>query len=145
VRFLNRKYTLDHEERRSVLVSNPDRRGVVRWEEYPATPLDRDEFEKQPAPEARFTSLEAPLNNAKILAVLEKDFIDWAFRTIQIQVRANETLKFMAVRRSARQNSAHCAPTRHAPGAKRKPTRLKPHSKRSWQPCKTSWRVKSVS
>ena len=29
----------------------------------------------------------------RILAALEKDFIDWAFRTIQIQVRANETLK----------------------------------------------------
>jgi hypothetical protein len=96
VRFLNRKYDLDHEEIRSVVVSNPDRRGVVRWEEYPATPLDPRQLDDRPAPEARFTSLEAPINDAKILAALEKDFIDWAFRTIQIQVRANETLKVYA-------------------------------------------------
>jgi hypothetical protein len=96
VRFLNRKYDLDHEEIRSVLVSNPDRRGVVRWEEYPATPLDPGRFDDRPAPEARFAPLEAPLSDAKILTALEKDFIDWAFRTIQIRVRANETLKVYA-------------------------------------------------
>jgi hypothetical protein len=93
VRFLNRRYDLDHEEKRSVLVSTPDRRGVVRWEEYPATPIDPGQLDDHPASDARFATLEAPFSDAKILAALEKDFVDWAFRTIQIQVRANETLK----------------------------------------------------
>ncbi len=96
VRFINRKYDLDHEELRSVLVSAPDRRGVVRWEDFPTTPRDPDQLEDQPAPEARFATLEVPFSDAKILAALEKDFIDWAFRTIEIKVRANETLKVYA-------------------------------------------------
>jgi hypothetical protein len=96
VRFLNRRYDLDHEETRSVLVSTPDRRGMVRWEEFPTTPIDPGRLDDHPAPEARFTTLEAPFGDAKILAVLEKDFIDWAYRTIQIRIRANETLKVYA-------------------------------------------------
>jgi hypothetical protein len=93
VRFLNRRYDLDHEETRSVLVGAPDRRGVVRWEEFPTTPIDPERLDDHPAPEARFSGLEAPFGDAKILSALERDFIDWAFRSIQIQIRANETLK----------------------------------------------------
>jgi hypothetical protein len=93
VRFLNRKYDLDHEELRSVLVSAPDRRGVVRWEDFPATPRDPSQLEDRPAPQARFAPLEVPFSDARILAALEKDFIDWAFRTIEIKVFVNEALK----------------------------------------------------
>jgi hypothetical protein len=96
VRFLNRKYDLDHEETRSVLVSTPDRRGVIRWEEFPAAPLDPKQLDDGPAPEARFASLDAPFSDAKTLASLERDFADWAYRAIQIIVRANETLKVYA-------------------------------------------------
>jgi hypothetical protein len=96
VRFLNRKYDLDHEELRSVLVGAPDRRGVVRWEDFPATPLDPKQLEDGPAPETRFAALEAPFSDAKTLTVLERDFVDWAYRTIQIKVRANEALKVYA-------------------------------------------------
>jgi hypothetical protein len=95
-RFLNRKYDLDHEETRSVLVTSPDRRGMVKWENHLARPLDPTKLDDQPAPEARFAALEAPFSDAKIMATLEKDFADWAFYAIQIKIRANEALKVYA-------------------------------------------------
>ena len=65
--FLNRKYDLDYELPQAVIVAAPDKRGVVRWENFPAAPLDPRKLDDQPAPQARFTSLEAPLSDAKVL------------------------------------------------------------------------------
>jgi hypothetical protein len=96
IRFLNRKYNLDSELEMTVLVSDPDRRGVVRWEEYDAPPVDPQNLDRNPDPQAQFATLEAPFSDGKILSSLEKDFQDWAYRTAQVMVRANETLKLYA-------------------------------------------------
>jgi hypothetical protein len=93
VRFLNRKYFLDMEQRQSVLVSEPDRRGLVRWEDYASPPLDPQTLTKPPDPRARFATLEAPLNDVKALTAMQRDFVDWVYRSTQITVRANEALK----------------------------------------------------
>jgi len=65
----------------------------VRWENFPATPLDPRKLDDQPAPQARFSGLEAPLSDAKTLNALERDFADWAFRLAKVTVQANEELK----------------------------------------------------
>lgn len=96
VRFLNRKYNLDYEKILTALVYAPDRRGVVRWDEFLTQPVDERALDRAPTPEARFMTLEAPFSDAKIIKGLEKDFIDWAFRTCQVTVRANEALKVYA-------------------------------------------------
>jgi hypothetical protein len=80
----------------TVLVNEPDRRGRVRWEDHPAASIDPASLEKQPAPQARFVSLEAPFTDAKIVNEMGKDFLDWAYRSSQATVRANETLKVYA-------------------------------------------------
>jgi DNA repair exonuclease SbcCD ATPase subunit len=49
-------------------------------------------LDSAPDPRARFTSLDAPLNDAKIMAAARRDFEDWAYRSAQVQVRANEKL-----------------------------------------------------
>jgi hypothetical protein len=95
-RFLNRSYDLDTELVLAALVSNPDRRGVVRWENYPSAALPPEFLEDHPAPEARFSSLELPLSDAKIVRTMERDFTDWAFREARLTVRANEQLKVFA-------------------------------------------------
>jgi hypothetical protein len=92
VRYLNRKYELDYEQQLAAQVSAPDRRGLVRWEDFPASPLDPRSLEDQPAPGARFAALEAPLSDAKLLASMQKDFLDWAFRQARVSVRANARL-----------------------------------------------------
>jgi hypothetical protein len=96
IRFFDRKYNLDEEVLKTALVSDPDRRGVVRWENYPAQPVEARRLNDPPDPRARFATLEMPLSDGKIVAALEKDFSDWAYRTAQVTVRANETLKLYA-------------------------------------------------
>ncbi len=92
-RFFNRKYNLDYEAYQTVLVQNPDRRGMIRWEEYPHMALNERIFDSQPDPQARFAPLEAPFSDARMLTGLQKDFLDWAFRNAKATVRAHDGLK----------------------------------------------------
>jgi len=96
VRFLNRKYNLDVDIKRTAVVAQPDERGVVRWEEHETPPLDGRALPSQPDPQARFTELPRALQDARSLGALNTDFVDWAYRTTQVTVRANETLKVYA-------------------------------------------------
>jgi hypothetical protein len=93
VRFLNRKYNLDTEIRRTAVVNAPDRRGLVRWENYQTSAVDPHSLDVQPNPQASFASIEAPLIDARSMSALEKDYLDWAYRTTEVVVRSNEALK----------------------------------------------------
>ncbi len=96
IRYLNRKYNLDHEMLQTILVDSPDRRGVIRWEDFSTAPVDPRRLDTQPDPRARFATLEAPFTEAKILKSMETDFQDWVYRSNQVSVRANEALKVYA-------------------------------------------------
>ncbi len=96
LRFMQRKYNLDHENIHTALILEPDRRGTARWEDWLAPSIAADILDRQPAPEARFATLDAPLSEGKILRALKTDFIDWLYRNGEVQVRANETLKIFA-------------------------------------------------
>ncbi len=94
VRFLDRKYNVDSEISRRAWVQNPDPRGIVRWEN--AKSLSADTLTKMSAPQSRFAGLEPPLNTAKALKALERDFKDWLYRSTVLKVRANLKLKIYA-------------------------------------------------
>ena len=96
VRFLDRKYNLDAGQVKSALVANPDKRGVIRWEDFVATVPDAAAMDPAPDPQARFASLDAPLSEAKLIAVLQRDFADWVYRTSKITVRYNQALGLYA-------------------------------------------------
>lgn len=91
-RFLNRKYNLDYEMYRTVLVTQPDRRGIVRWEQFTIQPVSPENLDQAPDPQAHFVPLEAPFTDGKLLAAMGKDFLEWAYRSAQLKIRANETL-----------------------------------------------------
>jgi hypothetical protein len=95
-RFLNRTYNLDAEVSQTVIVSTPDKRGVVRWDQVKVPVIDPNRLETEPAPEARFTVLEAPFSDAKLINTLQRDFLDWTYRISQVVVRAHESLKLYA-------------------------------------------------
>lgn len=95
-RLVNLKYKLDIDVSKTALVANPDRRGVVRWDNYPSGRIDSSSFDKAPDPQARFASLDAPLNDARLMSALEKDFLEWAYRAAQVTVRANDSLDIYA-------------------------------------------------
>jgi hypothetical protein len=96
VRFLERKYNLDYDLKKTAIVSNPDRRGAVRWEDYPATPVDPGRLDRTPEGQALFATPEAPLTDSKIVSSMEKDFQDWVYRSAQVAVKANQELKLYA-------------------------------------------------
>jgi hypothetical protein len=95
-RLYNFKYRLDIETYKTALVASPDRRGVVRWDNYLADQIDPSKLDQAPDPQARFAPLDTPLNDVKLMNALEKDYLDWAYRTTQVTVRANEVLKVYA-------------------------------------------------
>jgi hypothetical protein len=96
VRFLDRKYNLDLEKVRAALVAAPDKRGVIRWDDFEARLPDVKDMDPGPDPQARFAALEAPFSEAKILTALQKDFTDWVYRTSKVVIRANQALGVFA-------------------------------------------------
>lgn len=92
VRFLQRKYDLDHEEVVTALVIEPDRRGAVRWEDWLGPSINPRKLDRVPVSEAMFSTLENPLNDDSLIRSMESDFKDWIYRTVDVKVRANEEL-----------------------------------------------------
>jgi predicted transcriptional regulator len=96
VRILDRKHGVDSEVKRTVLVRSPEKRGSVRWEEHPLQTQVLDSIETAPAPSTRFSSIDAPLNDVKLMTALQKDFTDWVFRNSSVKARVNQALKVFA-------------------------------------------------
>jgi hypothetical protein len=96
VRIYSLKYRLDMDMYKTALVTNPDRRGIVRWDNYLTDPIDPSRLDQAPDPRARFAALEAPLDDVRVMNALQKDFIEWVYHTTQVTVRGNETLKLYA-------------------------------------------------
>ena len=93
VRLLDRKYGVDSEIVKSALVDSLDRRGIVRWDEFPYAGPSLDKVETMPGASARFGTIDAPLNDTKLMTALQKDFTDWIFRNTEVTARANLKLK----------------------------------------------------
>jgi hypothetical protein len=96
VRILDRKHGVDTEVRRTVLVKTPEKRGSVRWEEHPLKSDVSDRIDTSPVPSARFSSIDTPLNDVKLMTALQKDFTDWVFHNSSVKARANQALKVFA-------------------------------------------------
>jgi len=96
VRILDRKYGVDSETTKTSLVTSLDRRGIVRWEEFPYAGPSLDKLETGPVPAAKYGGIESPLNESKMMTALQKDFTDWVFRNASVTARANTALKVFA-------------------------------------------------
>ena len=96
VHILDRKHGVDSEITRTVLVKSPEKRGSVRWEDYPLKTEVLDAIETSPVPASRFSSIDAPLNDVKLMTALQKDFTDWVFRNSSVKARTNQALKVFA-------------------------------------------------
>ena len=96
VRFIDQRYTIDTEVVRDALVFELDRRAGLKWEDFPYDGPAMDKLDKQPAPQARFITPDAPFTDLKLIGALKKDFTDWVIRTTQVIGHANQTLKVFA-------------------------------------------------
>ena len=93
VSFSNRRYNLDHEVWQTAVVPEPDRRGVVRWQDYESAVIESSQLDRASMLDARFQMLETPLDDAKSMTTMKNDFADWLYRSLEVKVKANETLK----------------------------------------------------
>jgi hypothetical protein len=96
IRFLNRKYDLSHLAQGMALIHEPDRRGMVHWNHYQTKPINPSDLDRQPAPGAFFEALVEPFTDSRLVKSMERDFQDWAYRTVTVTVKANETLDVFA-------------------------------------------------
>ena len=96
IRVLDRKLGVDSEFTRAALVTTLEKRGSVRWEDYESSRDGLENIETTPAPGARFGSIDAPLNDSRLMGAIQKDFADWVLRNSSVQARANPTLKVFA-------------------------------------------------
>lgn len=96
IRLTRRKFDLDTEIQRAVLVEEPDRRGNVRWDDHPTPAMDERRLGRTPGPDARFGDLVPPLSDGGAVKAMERDFLDWAYRSTEVRVRAHEKLQVYA-------------------------------------------------
>src|SRR5215212_7589731 len=96
VHVLDRKHGVDSELTRAALVKTPEKRGAVRWEEHQLSANILDSIDTSPVPSARFSSIDSPLNDVKLMTAMQKDFTDWVYRTSSVKARVNQALKVFA-------------------------------------------------
>lgn len=96
IRFLDRKMGVDSSIARSVLVEKPERSGVIRWDDFSYSGPPLDKLDASPTPGARFSMIDSPLNDAKRMAAIQKDFSDWVYRNSSVKARVNQALKVFA-------------------------------------------------
>jgi hypothetical protein len=95
IRFLDRKYGVDVNQSRAVLVEDPDKNGLIKWDDFVFN-FSIDKLESAPQQQAKYEIVTPPLSDAKRLASLQKDFADWIHRTFTVTARANRALKVFA-------------------------------------------------
>ncbi|OGO19063.1 MAG: hypothetical protein A2Z14_16060 [Chloroflexi bacterium RBG_16_48_8] len=95
-RILDRKVNLDVDRSMTALVMEPDRRGVIRWEDHLSEPIPSELMDEAPIPNARFTEIGPPLTDGKVLGQLEKDYIDFVYRSIELRLLSNPALNLLA-------------------------------------------------
>ncbi len=95
LRVFNRKYNVDVAWQQTAVIPNPDRRGLIRWQDYDSPAVDARRLDDV-MENGRFAPLDAPLNDAKQRRTMQADFADWLYREMEVTVKANESLKVYA-------------------------------------------------
>ncbi len=95
-RILNRTSNVDVEKHDAALVLEPDRRGIIRWEQHTVAPVDLDSLENDPLPDVGFLPLNAPFTDSGIFKSMQKDYSDYLYRSMRVEVFYNPALKLHA-------------------------------------------------
>jgi hypothetical protein len=96
VRLNRRKYDLDLEIQQAVLVTEPERRGKVRWDDWQFEGIEPRDLDHQPLPGAGYNMLEEPLSDSRMVKSMERDFAEWIYRSTEVPVRFHEKLDVYA-------------------------------------------------
>lgn len=95
VRYLSRQYNIEKICKTSAILEEPGS-GLVRWEDFTGEAIDKQKLETQPLPKTQFHPVPAWLSDSKRVAALEKDFLEWLYRSGALKLKANTKLKVYA-------------------------------------------------
>ncbi len=97
VAYVDRKYNLSEEIVYTARIDELKRKGLVRWENFIAAPIDPDDFSGTATPGALYETLDnLTLDDSSFVKGLEADFTDWIYRTQTLTIRQNEALDVVA-------------------------------------------------
>lgn len=68
-------------------------RGIIPWDDYLAQSLDPKQVGQNLQPQVSFLPLKAWMNDPKQWLALQKNFVDWIYRTQQLTLKVNDVLK----------------------------------------------------
>jgi hypothetical protein len=66
---------------------------IITWESYAWKAYHPADLQNQPLPQSRFMALPGWLADGRRMAALQRDFLDWVYRTGTLRLRSNMTLK----------------------------------------------------
>jgi len=95
VRYLSRQYNIEKISKTSAILEEPGS-GLVRWEDLAGGEIDKQKLETQPLPKSQYHPVPAWLSDSKKVAALEKDFLEWLYRSGAMKMKANTKLKVYA-------------------------------------------------
>jgi hypothetical protein len=97
VAYLDRKHNISHEKVYTVQIEEMRRKGIVRWDDHLLNAYDIDDLARSPLPNAAFDTMDdLPVIDTKYVSDLEKDFMDWIYRTQTMTLRVNKALGVVA-------------------------------------------------
>jgi hypothetical protein len=96
VRYLDRKSNIDETRTVTALVSEADRQGIIRWEDWRSPAVDRSAIDSGPVTKAGFSALEPPFTDGKLIKSMAKDFLDYVYHDAGLTVLTNTTLSLIA-------------------------------------------------
>lgn len=96
IRYLDRKHNIDHQREVSALVPDPDRRGMIRWEEHLGSPIPRDSLSGTALSGSQFSLLEEPLSDKTLLKSMQTDFQDYLYHDAPLTLFYNPDLDLVA-------------------------------------------------
>ena len=95
VNYYSQKYKVEDERTISSLVVEQEGR-IIRWDDHPWKSYDPGSLHTKAMPKAVFSALPNWISEITSFKSIQSDYIDWIYKTGQIHIKANETLKLYA-------------------------------------------------
>lgn len=93
VYYANRTYGLNVERQVSIAIRSLEGRGLVQWQNYQTDPIDATQLENRPLPNSSFGDLVYPFDDEKNIETMQKDFVEWIYRSIPLKLYRSEKYK----------------------------------------------------
>lgn len=106
VYYANRTYGLSIEKQVSVAIRSLEGRGLVQWQNYQTDPIDATQLENRPLPNSSFGDLVYPFDDEKNIEAMQKDFIEWIYRSIPLRLYRSDKYKMTSEPDESREDFA---------------------------------------